>query len=92
MCESGFGFKSGFRAFWAGFGFGLLPPGPSMTSWIRIRIRIHSGWIRIQGKRGGFRFSWIRIRGAWIRIRIRIRDPWIRTSLFWIRIYLLDSD
>ncbi len=21
MCESGFGFESGFRAFWAGFGF-----------------------------------------------------------------------
>ena len=60
-----------------------------MASWIRIRIRIQSSWIRIriQEKRGGFGFSWIRIRGAWIRIRIRIRDARIRTSLFGTRKY-----
>ncbi len=52
-----------------------------MASWIRIRIRIRSSWIQIQENRGGFGFSWIRIRGAWIRIQIRIRDAWIRTSL-----------
>ena len=53
----------------------------SLTSWIRIRIRIQSSWIRIriQENRGGFGFSWIQIRGAWIRIRIR--DARIRTSL-----------
>ncbi len=50
-----------------------------MASWIHIRIRIQSSWIRIQGKMDVFRFSWIRIRGAWIRIRIR--DAWIGTSL-----------
>ncbi len=57
--------------------------GPCIASWIRIRIRIRSSWIRIriQENRGGFGFSWIRIRGVWIRIRIRIRDAWIRTSL-----------
>ena len=42
------------------------------TSDLRIRIRI-----RTHEKRDGFRFSWIRIRGAWIRIR----GAWIRTSL-----------
>ncbi len=33
------------------------------------QIRIRSRWIRIwiQEKKGGFGFSWIRIRGAWIR-------------------------
>ncbi len=53
--------------------------GHSLTSWIRIRIRIQSSWIRIriQEKRDGFGFSWIWIRGVWIRIR----DAWIRTSL-----------
>ncbi len=59
-----------------------------MASRIRIRIQIQSSWIRIwiriQEKRGGFRLSWIRNRGAWIRIRIRIRDAWIRTSLLQI--------
>ncbi len=54
-----------------------------MTRWIRIRIRIQTSWIRIriQENRGGFGFSWIRIRATWIRIRIRIRDVRIRTSL-----------
>ncbi len=47
--------------------------GLSMTSWIRIRIRIQSSWIRIwiQEKRRGFGFSRIRIPGVWIRTRIR---------------------
>ncbi len=61
---------------------GLLP---SVTSWIRIRIRIQGDWIRIririQENRGGFGFVWIQIRGVWIRIRIWIRDVRIRTSL-----------
>ncbi len=68
----------------------MLPPGSCMASWIRIRIRIRSSRIRIQEKRGGFGFSWIRIRGAWIRIRIRdvrIRDVQIRTSLVHITVY-----
>ncbi len=59
--------------------------GPSMSSWIRIRIRIQAAWIRIririQENKDGFGFVWIRIRGVWIRIRIRIRDVRIRTSL-----------
>ncbi len=62
--------------------------GPSVTSWIRIRIQIRGDWIRIririQENRGGFRFVWIRILGVWIRIQIRIRDVRIRTSLFGI--------
>ncbi len=94
MCESGFGFESGFKAFLAGFGFGFRPQkgesrsgfkkkmgGSLYCSWIRIRIRIRADWIRIQENRGGFGFVWIRIRGVWIRIRIRIRDVRIRTSL-----------
>ena len=53
----------------------------SFLGLIWIWIRTQSLNVRIQGKRRGFGFSWIRIRGGWIRIRIWIRDAWIRTSL-----------
>ncbi len=50
----------------------------SPKSQIRIPIRIQTDGnrMRIQENRGGFGFSWIRIRGAWIQIQ----DAWIRTS------------
>ncbi len=102
--ESGFGFKKEMvdsysdsnpdSNFWSPITTLLkkTPLGLCVASWIRIRIRIRSSWIRIririQEKRGGFGFSWIRIRGAWIRIRIRVRDAWIRTSLLGTQLVL----
>ncbi len=56
--------------------------GSPMVSWIRIQIHWMRIWIRIQQKRGRFRFRWIRIGGTWIWIRIQ--DVWIRTSLMQI--------
>ncbi len=72
MCESGFGFESGFKAFWAGFGFGFIP-------------KKHESGFGFEKNKGGLesRFKSGFGHSSWGMGRIRIRI-WIRTS--WIRI------
>ncbi len=62
MCESesGFRFKFGFKAFWAGFGFEFRLEKCNLTlKWAHLPVPYTIIRIRIQEKRGGFRFRFM---------------------------------